>query len=68
MTRKIKWYDEQCEYCGERINSWDKRIAKALHFDFSICESCIAEEYGMEVDYLRDSMARRFGMHPCEGL
>ena len=65
---KLKWLDECCEYCGEQINSWDKRVGNALMFTFSICENCIADEYGMTKDYLRDTMLRRFGMHPCEGL
>lgn len=64
----VKWFDEYCEYCGEQVNSWDKRVANTLHFNFTICERCMAEEYGMTVDYLRDAMTRRFGMHPCEGL
>jgi len=68
MADKVKWYDAECEYCGERVNSWDRRCAKALAFDFEICERCIAEEYGMDVDYLRDRMAVRFGVHPCEGI
>lgn len=65
---KLQWYDEYCEYCGEQINSWDKRIGKTLHFDFTICEKCIADEYGMTPEYLRETMERRYGVHPCEGL
>lgn len=65
---KLKWLDEYCEYCERQMNSWDKRVGKALMFQFPICEDCIAEEYGMTKEYLRDSMLRRFGMHPCEGL
>lgn len=65
---RAKWLDEYCEYCGEQINSWDRRVAKAMAFTFAICEKCIAEEYGMDVDYLRGRMLDRFGMRPCEGL
>lgn len=65
---KLKWLDETCEYCGEQLNSWDARIGKTLCFTFPICERCIAEEYGMTVNYLRDTMERRFGVHPCEGI
>ena len=65
---KLKWLDEYCEYCDRQMNSWDKRVGKALMFSFPICEDCIAEEYGMTKEYLRDAMLRRFGMHPCEGL
>lgn len=67
-SHKIKWLDEYCEYCGEQLNSWDKRVAKVLYFQFPICESCMAEEYGMTKDYLRNRMLDRFGMRPCEGL
>lgn len=65
---KIKWIDEYCEYCEAQMNSWDKRVDKALLFQFPICENCIADEYGMTREYLRETMQRRFGMHPCEGL
>lgn len=68
MAKRITWYDEFCEYCGAQINSWDKRISKTLQFTFPICEKCMAEEYGMTVEYLRDVMQRRYGAHPCEGL
>jgi len=67
-SHKIQWLDEYCEYCGEQVNSWDKRVAKALVFRFTICEQCIADEYGMTKEYLRDRMLDRFGMRPCEGL
>lgn len=66
--QKLQWLDEYCEYCNDQINSWDKRCAKALLFDFPICEKCIAEEYGMTVDYLRSRMEDRFHMKPCAGL
>ena len=65
---RIIWLDEYCEYCGEQLNSWDKRVAKVLYFNFHICERCMAEEYGMTKDYLRSRMLERFGMKPCEGL
>lgn len=68
QRHKLIWLDEYCEYCGEQINSWDKRIGKAMVFQFPICEQCIADEYGMTVDYLRSRMLDRFGMRPCEGL
>lgn len=28
---RIIWLDEYCEYCGEQLNSWDKRVAKVLY-------------------------------------
>lgn len=65
---KLKWLEKYCEYCGEQLNSWDERVGKALMFTYPICEACIADEYGMTKEYLRDTMSRRFGMHPCEGL
>ena len=66
---KVKWLDECCGYCGNQLNSWDIRVGNALMFNGElICEECIADEYGMTKEYLRDTMLRRFGMHPCEGL
>lgn len=67
-SHKVIWLNEYCEYCGEQINSWDKRVAKTLLFQFTICENCIADEYGMTKEYLRNRMLDRFGMRPCEGL
>lgn len=65
---KVKYIGQYCEYCGEELNTWDDRVRKALVFDFYICEKCIAEEYNVDKDYLRNVMAVRFGAHPCEGI
>lgn len=67
-SHKVVWLDEYCEYCGKQLNSWDNRIAKVLYYKFPVCEECIADEYGMTREYLRDRMLDRFGMRPCEGI
>lgn len=65
----VRWLDARCEYCGRQLNSWDQRIAHALNFSFTLCETCIAqEEYGLTVDALRAKMLERFGMEPCKGV
>ena len=45
--RLLHWYEEICcPACGGRVNSWDKRISRALGYKAIVCEGCIAEEYG----------------------
>lgn len=65
---KVKWLEETCNNCGSQINSWDKRISKTLAYRYPNCEKCIAEEYDMSVEALRDRMERFFGMRPCMGI
>lgn len=65
---KARLIGKYCEYCGDELNTWDDRVRKALAFDFDICENCIAEEYQINIDYLRKVMSDRFGAHPCEGI
>ena len=65
---KVKWLDEYGNNCGCQINSWDKRISKTLAYRNTICEKCIAEEYDMNIDDLRNRMERFFGMRPCIGI
>lgn len=64
----VEWYDDECSYCGKRLNSWDRRIANALGIGFNSCECCTAEEYGMTRDGLRAKMLEKFGMEPCKGI
>jgi hypothetical protein len=65
---KVKWLDENCNSCGSQLNSWDARLSKALAYRYPICEKCIAKEYDMEVDVLRNRMEDYFGMRPCQGI
>ena len=48
-----RWLDEYCNSCGEKINTWDKRISKTLAYKYPLCEKCIAKEYDMEVKRVR---------------
>ncbi|MGN0657180.1 MAG: hypothetical protein ACI4KR_10340 [Ruminiclostridium sp.] len=68
MSEKVRWLNENCVVCGRRINSWDKRCDKALAYRNPTCESCIAKEYGMESDELRQHLEEFFGMRPCVGI
>ena len=65
---KVKWLDKYCNICGEQLNSWDARLSKTLAYKIPVCEKCIAKEYDMEVESLRDRMENYFGMRPCQGI
>jgi predicted amidophosphoribosyltransferase len=67
-TEKVKWLDKNCHSCGKQINSWDERCSKALGYRHSVCESCIAKEYDVEINDLRATMEDTFGMRPCMGI
>ena len=69
MADKVKWLDLNCPGCGEQLNSWDVRCSKALGYKkYQVCETCITKEYDVDVDELRATMERVFGMQPCQGL
>lgn len=65
---KLRWLDDPCPVCGGRMNSWDQRVCKALAYKRTICEGCVAKEYGVSKEYLRDTMQDFFGMRPCQGI
>ncbi|RKJ18404.1 hypothetical protein D7X48_18155 [bacterium D16-50] len=65
---KLRWLDEECGICGQQLNSWDVRISKTLAYKNRVCEKCIAEEYGMDVEALRGRMEDYFGIRPCVGI
>lgn len=69
MSNGLNWYDIPCPVCGaERTNSWDKRISRALKYKHIVCEKCIAKEYGITPEELRDTMKDHFGLLPCPGI
>lgn len=65
---KMRWLDEECNVCGQQLNSWDARLSKALMYQNKVCEKCISNEYDMDVDKLRSYFEDVFGMKPCAGL
>ena len=66
---KLFWYpDISCPFCDGEVNSWDKRCSRALGYKKIVCEDCIALEYEMEVEELRDTMKNHFGLIPCPGI
>ena len=65
---KVKWLDEERNICGSRLNSWDARLSKTLASQNPVCEKCIAKEYDMDVEALRERMEDFFGMRPCQGI
>ena len=66
---KLYWYqDLSCPVCGGEVNSWDKRCSRALGYQQIVCESCIVQEYQIEVEELRDTMKEHFGLIPCPGI
>lgn len=64
----VKWLDETCNVCNNRLNSWDVRLSKTLAYKIPVCEKCIAEEYDMDVDALRARMEDFYDMRPCQGI
>ena len=66
--QKIRWLDEDCNICGQQLNSWDARLSKTLAYKRKVCEKCIAKEYDMDVGALRGRMEDFFGMRPCQGI
>ena len=66
--QKVRWLDQDCNKCGRQLNSWDARLSKTLAYKYPCCESCIAGEYDMSAERLRDRMEDYFGMCPCQGL
>ena len=65
---KRRWLDQDCNKCGNQLNSWDARLSKALVYKYACCESCIAGEYDLSAEELRDRMEDYFGMRPCQGI
>lgn len=68
MADKVRWLGINCHACGEELNSWDQRICKALGYKHTICEKCVAKEYGYTIAELRETFEDFFGMRPCQGL
>lgn len=65
---KSRMIGEQCNICGHELNTWDARLSKSLAYKNKVCEKCIANEYDMDVDVLRERMEDYFGIRPCQGI
>lgn len=65
---KVKWLGKPCHVCGAELNSWDARVSKALGYDKTTCEKCVAREYGKDVNEVRAILEDFFGMRPCQGI
>lgn len=68
MSEKVRWLDEKCITCGNRLNSWDAKLSKTLQYHNRKCEKCIAKEYGITTEELRNTMQELFGLLPCQGI
>ena len=66
--KMVRWLDDRCPVCNERVNSWDKRLSKASGYKQILCERCIAKEYDITVDELRETAEHHFGLTPCFGI
>lgn len=64
----IKYMDKNCNICENQLNTWDTRLSKTLAYKYPICECCIAKEYDMDIEALRDKMENFYGMRPCMGI
>lgn len=65
---RAKLLDKYCNSCESQLNSWDARLSSVLAYKTPVCEACIAKEYDMEREALRNRMENYFGMRPCIGL
>jgi len=65
---KLKWLDEKCHVCDQRLNSWDNRCSNALKYKNSVCEKCICKEYDQDISDFRARMNHFFGLIPCMGI
>ncbi|NYB73873.1 hypothetical protein HZF24_06935 [Sedimentibacter hydroxybenzoicus DSM 7310] len=63
-----KLIDKNCNVCGKQLNTWDAKCSKALAYKNLVCEKCIAKEYGITTDELRDKLENFFGVRPCMGI
>lgn len=66
--KTLEWLQNKCPICDSQVNSWDKRLSKALGYKNITCEKCIAKEYDVTVEELRETAEHHFGMTPCLGL
>lgn len=65
---KARLTDKYCNVCNNQLNTWDTRLSKTLAYKTPVCEKCIAKEYDMDIEALRDKMEHFFGMRPCQGI
>lgn len=65
---KARLTDKYCNVCNNQLNTWDTRLSKTLAYKIPVCEECIAKEYDMDIEALRDKMEHFFGMRPCQGI
>lgn len=63
-----KMTNNYCNVCSQQLNTWDMRLSKILAYKNPVCEACIAEEYDMDVNALREKMENFFGLRPCVGI
>ena len=59
---------KECHLCNAKLNTWDMKLSKVLAYKIPVCEKCIANEYDMDVDVLRDRMEGYFDIRPCIGI
>lgn len=73
--------EERNRICQKKLNGWmktainvetsltaDARLSKTLAYKHSVCESCMAKEYDMDIEAFRAQMEGYFGIRPCLGL
>ena len=58
----------ECNICSKKLNTWDEKCSKTLAYKNPVCEKCIAKEYDITTDELRDKLDNFFGVRPCMGI
>ena len=54
---------QYCYQCNQELTSWDLRCSKAVTYQNPVCEQCIAKEYDLSSNELREIMETFFGMN-----
>ena len=67
MADKVKWLEEKCHKCGERMNSWDMRLTRTFKVKYT-CEACFCKVYDLDKDSFRQTMENFFDIRPCQGI
>ena len=79
--RLIRWYDDPVRARAHRLSHiWSMSLwhgsgpppnthcSSASRYKAIVCEECIAKEYGLTVEELRNVMQEHFGLLPCPGI
>ena len=67
MAENIKWLNEKCSVCGNKMNSWDMKLTHKFKAK-NTCEKCFCDIYGLSERAFRARMESYFALRPCQGI